>query len=277
MGVISCFGQALSTTPSIQNCGGDSDHMTNVVMQFSPDPFKGKATTLTISGDLDEDISAGEISIDLNVNILGGVQKASVNGTYPFALSDTLKLGKGATKLVVGPFKVPSVPLIHLAGITGTIQVHNPKSERVLCAQLQTYLGAESPSVEEAANSAGTKTSICSGPNAHLKNLNWTDDGENFTLIGDMDKDVSNFNVELDLVLKALVKFPALKFNIPVALTPGFKQGPIKLTVGPSSNGRSAGSNGVVSVNGTVMISDSNSEEIACINVAPEAAALVVV
>jgi len=96
-------------------------------------------------------------------------------------------------------------------------------------------------------------------------------------LVGDMDEDVSNFNVELDLVIKALVRFPALKFSIPVALTPGFKQGPLKLTVGPASNSRSSSSNGVVSVNGTVAISDINSEEIACINVAPEAAALVVV
>jgi hypothetical protein len=256
--------------------------MQNVVMQFSPDPFKGKASTLTVSGDIDEDISAGDLRIDLDINVLGGILKEVVNSTIPFTLSDTAKRGKGPLKLVVGPFKIPSVPLISLVNLIGKIQIHNPKSERVLCAQLNMKLGAEGP-LEEPASSSTTPNddpvTICSGPNAHLKNLNWTDDGKIFTLTGNMDEDVSNLDVGLDLTVKAGIKFPPLKFNIPVAISPAIKEGPLKVTLGPESN--SAGSLVAdldpISVDGKITINDGNKEEIACIDIAPTAATSVVV
>lgn len=106
--------------------------MSNVKISLSPDPIqKGKPFSISLSGDLDEVTTAGNIIVDLHVKALGVINEP-VNASIPFTVTPGMQ--SGAQSLTVGPVTLPSLPVG--AVVIGTLRFTNGKDEPIACGKL---------------------------------------------------------------------------------------------------------------------------------------------
>lgn len=120
------FLQASAKAAPIVSCSGSDAHFKNAVIDVSPaQPKKGSDVTITFSGDLDEDVSAGEIELDINLVV------ATLSLKIPFTNLGTATPATSGIKAVVGPFTLPDIPLI--PNVKGTVKVSEQNGEELLC------------------------------------------------------------------------------------------------------------------------------------------------
>ncbi|CAK0878521.1 unnamed protein product [Prorocentrum cordatum] len=276
--------------PSISSCGSPGDRMSNVTMSLSPDPIqKGDGFTITVSGMLDKVLDSFTVDAKLDVKLLGLINE-KVDKTIPVKMSPGL--AAGVQNLVIGPVALPTdVP--GSAEVDGTVTLSDDAGKPVACVSLSMHVPAARALDDlqlqgsfKPADSFVTAASNCGKPTDHLKNIETSASGGVSTLTGTLDEDMSKVSVDVDLIVKALfVKVP-LKLTVPIAYTPGIKQGALSVSAGPAKAASvlaaAAWSPTVqVAVTGTVQAIDGNSEEVACVKIddssyAEEEASLVV-
>lgn len=255
---------------SVKSCGGAHDHMKNMKVTLSPDPIqKGKPFTVDVAGDLDEDITAGSVNVDLHITALG-VIKSSVKQVVPF--TQTPGLPKGSFKLSIGPSTIPNVPGSVL--VQGKVHLVDGKGEAVFCLDLNIHEGAAMAEksahaeLEEARRFHVTAPSVnsvasCSKATDHLKGATISSSGGVTKIKGDLDEPLSKLSVDLDVTLKVLFISIPLKLKIPLSISPAFPQGTFGLTMGPVSGAISPDPH--AHVKGTAVLNDGNSEEVTCL------------
>jgi len=255
---------------SVKSCGGAKDHMQNLKVTLSPDPIqKGKPFTVDVSGDLDEDLTAGSVNADLHITALG-VIKSSVKQVVPF--TSTPGLQKGAFKLKIGPSTIPNVPGSVL--VQGQVHLVDGNGEAVFCIDLDIHEGgamAENSTLEELKveeMSDATEPSLksvasCSKATDHLKGASISSSGGVTTMKGTLDEPLSKLSVDVDVKLKVLFVSIPLKLKIPLSISPAFPQGAFGATIGPVSGAISPDPH--AHVKGTVVLNDGHAEEVACL------------
>jgi hypothetical protein len=262
-----CIG-ALSQ--SVKSCGGAKDHLQNMKVKLSPDPIqKGKPFTVDVSGDLDEDIVAGTVNVDLSITALG-VIKSSVKQVVPF--TQTPGLSKGHFKLSIGPSTIPNIPGSTL--VQGRVHLVDGKGEAVFCLDLNIHVGDamaensthEELEVEEKSHvTAPSVSSVasCSKATDHLKDARISSSGGVTKIKGTLDESLSKLSVDLDIKIKVLFVSIPLKLKIPLSISPAFPKGAFGLTMGPVSGAISPDPH--AHVKGTAVLNDANAEEITCL------------
>jgi len=263
------FGGALGA--SISNCGGPSTNFSNVKLALSPDPIqKGKAFSITASGDMDEDFVGGTATVDLNVDLLDIIKK-EIKVTSPFTF--TPGVAKGAQNIVIGPITLPSLP--GKAEIIGQVSVVNAKGEPIACIKLdisaplfeQDDDASPATLLDEPAVEGGQ---LCSKPTDHLKNLKAVTSRGVITLTGTLDEDVTKVSVNVDLKIKAGFFPIPFKSDFPITWSPGVKAGDIKFVAGPPSTSTDLTSDkSPVQVSGQITVMDGNNGELTCISITP--------
>jgi hypothetical protein len=268
--------------PSISSCGSPGDRMSNVTMSLSPDPIKkGAGFTITVTGMLDKVLDSFNVAAKLDVKLLGIINE-KVDKTIPIKMSPGL--AAGAQNLVIGPVNLPS-DIPGSAEVDGTVTIADDAGKQVACVNLDMHVPAARALDDQRLESSFapgetfvTAASDCGKPTDHLKNIETSGSGGVSTLTATLDEDLSKVSVDVDLTIKALfVKIP-LKLNVPIAYTPGIKQGAISVSAGPatavsvSAEGAWPASKVKVEVTGTVQANDGNSEEIACLKIDPSRA-----
>lgn len=263
---------AVAHSQSVKSCGSPSDHFKNASFSVNPDPIdKNKPLTITGTGTLDELIQGGSLNIDLNIKALGIINEP-VKKTAPFSLSPGLPAGP--QKLVIGPFNLPKIP--GSADITGKITGMDSQGQPVFCVALDINAISDevpSPSASEAIllpQVGAGPISDCGSSSDHLKNRTVSDTGGVLKASGDLDEAVASGEVDVNLEVKvSFFKIPIVT-NVPFTISPAIAQGPLKLSIGPAkdaSESEVASPNIKVKVDGTVKITDSKKEEIACVAV----------
>jgi len=220
-----------------------------------------------VSGDLDAELTAGHVNVNLHLKALDVIDKP-VKMLSPFTLSPGVAAGKQA--LTIGPLTLPE-GLPGDVTLDGTVQITNAKNEPVACVKVALNVPALSSPPPEAtpAEKAPQAVGICSQASDHLKSLAISTSPQNVTTVtGTLDELVSKLTVDLDLTLKVLIFSHKVTMAIPVSYTPGLPKGDLKLTAGPPQTPPSLQSRvGPVSVSGTVKMNDAQSQEIACLSV----------
>lgn len=263
-----CLG---AMAQSVSSCGAAGDHLKDVKITLSPDPIKrGTPWSLTLSGTMDEALSAGNVHVDMSIKALDVVNKA-VKVTSPFSVSPGLVAGPQS--LTIGPLTLPSLP--GSLSASGTIQLTNDKNEPVACVKLDLNVPGEisDEAIEEAPASHESEVTtpgatICSQPSDHLKNLAMSSSAGKTTITGTLDELVSKTSLNLALKLKIGWLTHAINMAIPITYAPGLPKGALQLTVGPPAQQLEVDEPEItVSVSGTVKLDDGNAQEIACIDV----------
>jgi len=121
---------ALPEASPVSDCSADSDHLHNRSLTQA-----GGVTT--VSGDLDEDVSAGTVNVDLNVQVL--FIKIPINMNIPFSLSPGLlkgaikaTVGPAGSSLLVAPIDQPEIKV----KVTGTVKANDDKSSEIVCLKI---------------------------------------------------------------------------------------------------------------------------------------------
>lgn len=208
----------------LSNCGSPSDHMKDVTVS-SPsggsNPF-----TVTLAGNLDEDIKEGFLDLDLNV-VAAGVINVPLKSRFHFTY--TPGLVKGPLSLKIGPVSVPWLPGTNK--VTGTLKLADSNNQPVSCLNLNVPMMERAMPIEVAPVNVGSVPIVsCSSPNDHIKNFHYVKTGDKLTLGGNLDEHVSTFSLKLAARV-AIGWFPIpVDVMIPVEYEPGFVQGPFEIT-----------------------------------------------
>lgn len=267
----------------ISSCGQSGDILQNAVISTDPSPIdKSKPFSVTIGGTLSEAITAGNINVNLNIKALGIINEP-VTADVDFGY--TPGFAKGDTKIVVGPFQLPSQA--KSTDITGQVKITDSSANEVMCIEFadssSSFLRGSAPSSSfEAAEEAtawmmltndddtvevgdGPVASNCGTSADHLQNVQVTNDGVTTTVTGTLDEDISAPQIDVDLKVKAsFIKIP-VKLNIPVSITPAIPSGDLKMTFTPKSASEKVKSGITVTVNGQIKAEDAKSSEIGCL------------
>lgn len=258
---------------SVSSCGAAGDHLNGVKINVSPDPIaKGKPFTIDLSGNLDADLSAMNVDIDLTVKALRVISK-SVKTMVPVSISPSMVAGPQTVS--IGPITLPSLP--GSVEADGTIKITNAKKEPVACIKLALNVPAMSEEVaatpieSDAAAQGNPSLSVCSAASDHLHNLAHSSSAGVSTVTGSLDEAVTKLVSNVDL--KVHIGFLSHKIDmaIPVSYSPGFVKGALKLTAGPASSSLISDSKSLidVTITGTVKVNDAASEEIVCLSLDP--------
>jgi hypothetical protein len=262
-----CIGVS---SQSVKSCGGAKDHMKNMKVKLSPDPVqKGKPLTVDVSGDLDEDIAAGSVNVDLSITALGVIH-SSVKQVTPF--SQTPAMPKGPFKLSIGPSTIPNLP--GSVVVQGQVHLVDGKDEAVFCLDLNIHVGGtmadnsthEELKVEDGSHATApsvNSVASCSKATDHLKGASISSSGGVTSIKGTLDESLSKLSVNLDVNIKVLFVSIPLKMKIPLSISPPFPQGVFGLTMGPISGTISPDPH--AHVKGTAVLDDGNAEEVACL------------
>jgi len=256
------------SSQSVKSCGSATDHLTHPVYKMTPDPpVKGQPFTIEISGDLDEDITAGALSGDIAVTALGFIKSTATIKT-PFTY--TPGLPKGATKVTVGPTTLPSSP--GSFALKGKVHVVDGKGDAITCIDMDITSASDETLLTEAKAEILSATvphvrsvESCTADSDHLKNFTLSQSGGVTTVTGNLDEDVNTFNADLDLTVKKLFFHIPIKMNVPITLSPTVPKGPFKIAAGPAEVELSPDPN--VGVAGRVSAKDAASEQIFCLNI----------
>jgi len=116
---------ALETIPFTSCDDETKSHTKNFHMETNPpEPVKGDKINITAGGDLDEDISSGNIALNVDLSIF------KLNMDIPFAISPSVSSSTGA-ELSVGPLTLIDIPLIGNA--KGTVKMTEQNGESFGC------------------------------------------------------------------------------------------------------------------------------------------------
>lgn len=271
--VLALAGLEIASGQSVSNCGASGDHFQNVQYSISPDPIqRGKEFTVSVSGDLDEDVTGGNLDIDITAGAFG--QSVDAKETLPFKLSDGLMKAAKGQIFKLGPIKIPSLP--GSAVVNGTVKLSNAKGEAIACMKLDVNapLFEEEQQVRENRNEpqASGNVTICSKDSDHIKNLKITaGDDSSTTIAGSLDELLTTFNVNAALKLKIGPIPYTVNFGVPVSYTPGVPAGDFQIFAGaPKVLKTTLGD--IISVSGEITAVDGNGEEILCLDIASTSA-----
>jgi len=255
------------SSQGVKGCGSAADHLTNPVYKMTPDPpVKGQPFTIDISGDLDEDVTAGAVSGDIAVTALGFITSTA---TIKMPFTYTPGLPKGAMKMTVGPTTLPKSP--GSFALKGKVHVVDGAGDAITCVDLDITASAEGllteakPEVPNATVPHVGGVESCTGDSDHLKNFSLSQSGGVTTVNGNLDEDVDTFNVDLDLTVKKFIVHLPVKMNIPITLSPTVPKGPFTISAGPGKVDLSPDPS--VGVTGKVKAMDAASEQIFCLNI----------
>lgn len=250
---------------SVKSCGGPNDHVKNVKVTLTPDPpVPGQDITVEIAGDNDADVGSGAFNLDLAVQALGVINNNVTIGA-PFEFKPT-PFKQGPLNIKVGPVKLLKTP--GTTTISGTVKAVNAANEPLFCVDLDlksvSDLNTLTLSNESDASNGGGITS-CSQPTDHIKNFKLDTTGGKVLVTGQLDEDVTTFQVAVDAVLKKLFITIPVNINIPVTVNNKLEKGDFSLSVGPMTGGLKPDPK--VSLTGTVKMNDQANQEVFCLNV----------
>jgi hypothetical protein len=247
---------------SFTNCASADAHMKNFKITASPDPpVLGQDVTITVSGALDKQVTAGTATIS--------VKAGPINFplTVPFKnnAADPSKFVAGTEQTItVGPFTYPNIAVPLIKTMKGSMEVKDQDGEEVSCVsfELPAY-SATAPASEY-----GDDPFVdCSSADAHVKNKNLDVEpptikkGVPFTVSGsgDLDEDIASGVADISVDL-SLFK---LDMSIPFAMDPPIKATHADVTVGPITMPSIPL---IPNAKGSLKVNDANSEEVICYN-----------
>jgi hypothetical protein len=258
---------------TLASCGADTDHLkiTSIVTDADAvkGPRKGKPFTITLEGEFDEAHQHGRVTGDLNLVALGVVNEAlSFDQKYDFLPG----LAQGQTKIVIGPFTFPrAVP--GKVDISGRVTLVNEKEEPVTCLDIALVipkiLAEEEPTLESGRTACGDQTSD------HIQNIqSSTVDGVTTSTM-DLDEALGFVNLKVDLSVKApIVPAVTLKLTqVPISLSPALPAGQLKF-VGYPSDSLKSGVKDLIDVSGSLVLEDTNGDEVTCIGFGDDSSAV---
>jgi hypothetical protein len=270
----------------ISDCGGPSDLLKNVQITVSPETIsKSEPFTITATGTLDADITEGIIHVDVEAKLLLlGISIVDQKAKSVTTFSMSPGLPAGDVSIAVGPMKLPTVP--GSFELSGKVAITDTGGAPITCIALdwQSPLLAEGPSVAllpkavaaPAASGVAPVVSDCTKPADHLHDFESTLDGDTRTITWTIDEDITSMAFSADFVAHV---FFALKVELfaPVKYSPGFKRGPLKITVvgkperDSEESGRAVaedtGLRAGPEITGNVLWLDAANEEVACIQI----------
>lgn len=236
--------------------------MQNFQITSSPDPpVLGEDVTMTISGALDKQITAGDFTISIKTGLF------SFPLTVPFkrnVVDPSAFVAGQDTTITLGPFKYPNVNVPLLNKVSGKVEMKDQDAEQVMCSQFS--LPAYSATAP--AQSLGDDPFIDCGTDAdHIKNRvlivepPTISKGVPFTVTsaGDLDEDVSSgvADIEVDLSLFKL------GLSVPFAFSRAAPAGHANVTVGPMTMPSIPL---IPNAKGSIKLSEQNGEEVMCYN-----------
>lgn len=274
---------------SIENCLDSNAVMTNVQISVSPDPPKpGKSFLIKMSGQLNSQVTKGEINGDLEVKVAGQTIPAKFD--TPF----TLKPGilSGLQSFSMGPFTLPRLPLGIKPVVSGKLTVTNGSGKGVICVNLDLPLmsaepeepvalpGGPIPDFRKLEEKVGGVTN-CGSSSDHLKDLQvGTFNGITY-VNGTLDEAVSKGELKADIKVslmatdwqKKLMAFsgmsPEISFDIkidsPFDYEPGLAKGLLAATFGPAKTESKDLGKFAPGASGKVQLLDGNGQEIVCL------------
>eukprot|EP00656_Telonema_subtile_P005170 TRINITY_DN1234_c0_g1_i1.p1 TRINITY_DN1234_c0_g1~~TRINITY_DN1234_c0_g1_i1.p1 ORF type:complete len:275 (-),score=49.43 TRINITY_DN1234_c0_g1_i1:199-1023(-) len=125
--VLPMTNEKLGAPPVVGNCGSAADHLKDITTSAV-----GGVTTLT--GTLDETVSAGEVNIDLKIKV--SFFNIPINMNVPFTFSPGFTAGP--IKASVGP-NSPATSLLAPnvdVSVTGTVKVNDAAPSEIACLSL---------------------------------------------------------------------------------------------------------------------------------------------
>jgi len=243
---------------SISNCGGSSDHIavTSIVLDAdaSGGPRKGKAFNIIASGVLDKAHQHGTVVIDANLKALGIVNEpVALTQKYDFLPG----LAAGPASITIGPFTFPrSIP--GELDFNGKITIVDENEEPTLCLDLALKIPKilDEVSLEVESKCAQTDSD-------HITNFQNPD---NQTLTMDLDEDMDFVNLGVDISVKVPL-LPAVNVKLtelPIAFSPAIPAGQI-LFRGLDAASAYPNFMSVITVGGSLQLSDKNGDQLTCI------------
>lgn len=115
---------AIESSPPFVDCSGDGAHVKNRQLDVEPPVIsKGKPFTVRGKGDLDEDISSGNMDLQIDLSLF----KFGI--TSPFSISPPVKAAHA--DMTVGPLTMPKIPAVPHA--KGSLKMTDHKVEELVC------------------------------------------------------------------------------------------------------------------------------------------------
>jgi len=257
---------------TLASCGADTDHLKVTSITTDADatggPRKGKPFTVTVEGEFDAAHQHGTVTGDLNVVALGVVDEpVSFDQKYDFLPG----IASGPVKVTVGPFTFPrAVP--GKVDVSGRVSIVDENKEPVLCLDLALLipkiLAEEEPALESG-DACGDATSD------HITNIQSETVDDVTTTTMDLDEALGYVNLKVDLSVKAPV-VPAVNLKltqVPISLSPAIPAGQLKF-VGYPSDSLKSGVQSLVDVTGSLILEDTNGEEVVCVGLGDDANAI---
>lgn len=250
---------ALAAGDSIASCGSASDHFQVDFVTLDADasggPRKGKPFTITASGTLDSDHTGGRVVVDAHLKALGVVDE-DVTADQKYTWSPGVAGGK--TQLTIGPFTFPRAAPGKF-DFTGKITVENEQAEPVLCLDLALTI----PKILAEELEEESEKKLCSVTDSdHITNIVQTDSPSSTAF--DVDESIDYVNLGIDIAVKAPV-VPAVNFKVtelPISISPGLAKGHHVFT---GIDSAAQQSNDLITVTGSLGLSDKNGEQYTCI------------
>lgn len=238
----------------VRSCGSAGDHFRNVRMEVTPARIsRGNPLTITVSGDLDQDLSSLVAAVDLDVRAFRIIDK-QLQGSTNVTLSPGILMG--FQEVVVGPLVLPNEPGDVVVG--GTLRLSTSQGEPILCARLDLDI----PAMETIQEPRQDTSSQCTRASDHVRNITVSGgSGEVEQISFDLDEDLDHVTVDVDIQIRAAFIHVPLHVTIPVAYRPGIRSGHWEIAADSLSL-----SNGMhpVSVAGQISITDTNDQQVTC-------------
>jgi len=247
---------------SFTSCGTAEAHMQNFKITSSPDPpVLGEDVTMTISGALDKQVTAGDVVISVKAGPI------SFPLTVPFkrnAVDPSAFVAGQDTTITLGPFKYPNVNVPLIKTMNGKVEMHDQDSEQVLCSEfsLPAYSAtapaqdlSDAPFVDCGADTDHVKNKVLNvDPPTIKKGVPFTVNGA-----GDLDEDIVSGvqDIQVDLSLFKL------GMSIPFAISRPVTAGHANVTVGPITMPSIPL---IPNAKGSIKMSEQNGEEVICYN-----------
>lgn len=236
--------------------------MQNFKITSSPDPpVLGEDVTMTISGALDKQIAAGDVTI----SVKAGPIKFPL--TVPFkrnAVDPSAFVAGQDTTITLGPFKYPNINIPLIKKMSGKVEMTDQDGEQVLCSEFS--LPAYSATAP-AQDLSGEPFVDCGADTDHFKNKVLTVEpptlkkGVPFTVngAGDLDEDISSGVSEIQIDL-SLFK---LGLSVPCAFSRPASAGHANVTIGPITMPSIPL---IPNAKGSIKLSEQKGEEVICYN-----------
>jgi len=248
---------------TLSSCGSATDHLQISSITTDVDatggPRKGKPFTITLEGEMGEAHQHGVISGNLHLKALKFVDTdlGPWNTKYDFLPG----LGKGSTKIQIGPFKFPrSIP--GELDLSGRVTISNEKGEQVTCLDVALKI----PQILDEEDPLELGKASCGDPSKdHITNIkSETVDGLTTSTM-DLDEELGYVNLKVDLSVKAPL-FPKVTVKLtqlPISISPAIPAGQLTFVQYPSDVEKP---NGGVDVLGDLVLEGAAGDEVACIH-----------